>query len=349
MPSLVLPSPVDHVKVKYPPVEDEEDFGALIYREYQLRKAEAAAAAANLEVVEDAVSLENLEVNVAPAKKRRLYSSSYRDEGTRERVDSKKYEKRHDGGAKVKLCSSEGCTSKVYSGGVCKKHVAEVKQCSREGCTNYAQKGGVCTRHGASEVKQSTVHAFPPRHKLLPPSPSCHKVRPKIPFPNVMEARHIPPAPVELICVPMAMAQPIPSRFQGDITKNKDASLPFFCDLVNFPCYTTESDVSVGTTRNCVMCGNTCLFKTKSSSKEFATIPCQNKGVCSDCDVKVWIILESGQQIKWCKGCKNFRPWAAFGTKGLATKCIRCRERQRAKYASMKMKKLEMKTKKEQE
>jgi len=98
MPSLVLPSLVDHVKVKYPPVEDEEDFGALIYREYQLRKAEAAAAAANLEVVEDAVSLENLEVNVAPAKKRRLYSSSYRDEGTRERVDSKKYEKRHDGG-----------------------------------------------------------------------------------------------------------------------------------------------------------------------------------------------------------------------------------------------------------
>ena len=37
-----------------------------------------------------------------------------------------------------------------------------------------------------------------------------------------------------------------------------------------------------------------------------------------------------------CKGCKNFRPWAAFGDKGLATKCVRCRERQREKYALQK-------------
>ena len=32
----------------------------------------------------------------------------------------------------------------------------------------------------------------------------------------------------------------------------------------------------------------------------------------------------------------NFRPWAAFGDKGLATKCVRCRERQREKYAMQK-------------
>jgi hypothetical protein len=68
-------------------------------------------------------------------------------------------------------------------------------------------------------------------------------------------------------------------------------------------------------------------------------IPRQNKGVCTACDIAVWVIMVMGQErleIKWCKGCKNFRPWAAFGDKGLATKCLRCRERQREKYALQK-------------
>ena len=62
----------------------------------------------------------------------------------------------------------------------------------------------------------------------------------------------------------------------------------------------------------------------------------KNKGLCTLCDVNVWIVCQSGLEIKWCKGCKNFRPWAAFGDKGLATKCLRCRERQREKYALQK-------------
>ena len=68
----------------------------------------------------------------------------------------------------------------------------------------------------------------------------------------------------------------------------------------------------------------------------YANIPTQNKGLCTICDVNVWIVASSGLEIKWCKGCKNFRPWAAFGDKGLATKCVRCRERQREKYALQK-------------
>ena len=66
-------------------------------------------------------------------------------------------------------------------------------------------------------------------------------------------------------------------------------------------------------------------------------IPRQNKGVCTACDVTVWVALEmDGLEIKWCKGCKNFRPWAAFGSKGSATKCVRCRDRQKEKYAMQK-------------
>ena len=75
---------------------------------------------------------------------------------------------------------------------------------------------------------------------------------------------------------------------------------------------------------------------TGSGASGYANIPTQNKGLCTICDVNVWIVASSGLEIKWCKGCKNFRPWAAFGDKGLATKCVRCRERQREKYALQK-------------
>jgi len=63
-----------------------------------------------------------------------------------------------------------------------------------------------------------------------------------------------------------------------------------------------------------------------------ANIPTQNKGLCTICDVNVWVVVATGLEIKWCKGCKNFKAWAAFGEKGLATKCVKCRARQREKY-----------------
>ena len=74
------------------------------------------------------------------------------------------------------------------------------------------------------------------------------------------------------------------------------------------------------------------------------TIPRQNRGLCNSCDVNVWLYAPRGGNayaeasakiaIKWCKGCKNFKPWPrAFGEKRRASKCARCRERQRDKYA----------------
>ena len=63
-----------------------------------------------------------------------------------------------------------------------------------------------------------------------------------------------------------------------------------------------------------------------------ANIPTQNKGLCTICDVNIWVVVATGLEIKWCKGCKNFKAWAAFGEKGLATKCVKCRARQREKY-----------------
>lgn len=150
-------------------------------------------------------------------------------------------------------------------------------------------------------------------------------------------------------CVPLK--QPIPAKFQGDIDKYKNASIPEFTALVNFPAHMSQKqavNLPEGM-RCCVMCGQACRCsgtKGKKGNKkedmsrkvngQYAMIPTQNKGLCTSCDVNVWIVANSQLEIKWCKGCKNFRPWAAFGEKGLATKCVRCRDRQREKYAAQK-------------
>lgn len=100
------------------------------------------------------------------------------------------------------------------------------------------------------------------------------------------------------------------------------------------------------------MCGQACNCSSSKNKKggkknedvgrkngQFPIIPTQNKGLCTQCDVNVWVVVQNNLEIKWCKGCKNFRPWAAFGDKGLATKCVRCRDRQREKYAAQKFEK----------
>mmetsp|Transcript_14996 Transcript_14996/g.32632 ORF Transcript_14996/g.32632 Transcript_14996/m.32632 type:complete len:1011 (-) Transcript_14996:176-3208(-) len=164
-------------------------------------------------------------------------------------------------------------------------------------------------------------------------------------------------------CVPLK--PPIPSKFQGDPEKVKNTPVPEFTSLVNFPTHMSQKqaiNLPEGM-RCCVMCGQACPCsnggKNKNKKKNgeggglaqrnnngqdmmgdkssgYAQIPTQNKGLCTLCDVNVWVVVASGLEIKWCKGCKNFRPWAAFGDKGLATKCLRCRERQREKYALQK-------------
>jgi hypothetical protein len=127
--------------------------------------------------------------------------------------------------------------------------------------------------------------------------------------------------------------------------------LPDFSRLVNFPGFlsrgrNSEKAGGADGKKNCVMCGKVRVCSASIGRRGVAKpddnetthiIPRQNKGVCTVCDVTVWVVLEQeGLEIKWCKGCKNFRPWAAFGEKGLATKCVRCRKRQKEKYATQK-------------
>ena len=78
-----------------------------------------------------------------------------------------------------------------------------------------------------------------------------------------------------------------------------------------------------------------------SKSETMFIIPLQNKGLCSACDSTVWVMTGSDcnagpLEIKWCKDCKNFRPWAAFRKKGkgMALKCICCRACRRDRYVS---------------
>lgn len=146
----------------------------------------------------------------------------------------------------------------------------------------------------------------------------------------------------------------------------QNVQIPDFMLLVNYPDYLARGrsgrgdlapglDGCVEGKKHCVMCGklrvcsasSSTISSKKSSFRESSQdeesesthiIPRQNKGVCTACDVAVWVVVDSEDQleIKWCKGCKNFRPWISFGEKGMATKCVRCRNRQKEKYANQK-------------
>ena len=132
-----------------------------------------------------------------------------------------------------------------------------------------------------------------------------------------------------------------------------ETKLPDFIQLCNYPDYISRGRESHGKNyaasievmgkRNCVMCGKVRVYAAVTGGKagrekqqdHGLVIPRQNKGLCTACDVTVWACVEmDGFKIKWCKGCKNFRPWAAFGDKSMGTKCLKCRTRQNRKYAA---------------
>ena len=135
--------------------------------------------------------------------------------------------------------------------------------------------------------------------------------------------------------------------------------LPCFQFVVNFPQNAgkpsnqqQQQSRKLPDLSNCVMCNKEC--KLGLSRKRMSTvmsesdsessnalssacfIPRQNKGLCTECDSVVWVMVDCGKKIKWCKGCKNFRLLAAFGGKERATKCTKCRNRQRENYANQK-------------
>uniref|UniRef100_A0A7S2M596 WRKY19-like zinc finger domain-containing protein n=1 Tax=Skeletonema marinoi TaxID=267567 RepID=A0A7S2M596_9STRA len=61
----------------------------------------------------------------------------------------------------IYICSADGCTNRVVSGGVCTRHGAKKKLCSTEGCTNQVKQGGVCWRHGAKKICAAGKDAQP--------------------------------------------------------------------------------------------------------------------------------------------------------------------------------------------
>ena len=123
-------------------------------------------------------------------------------------------------------------------------------------------------------------------------------------------------------------------------TKPKpEFKMPSFQSLVNFPSSIIRRMKAASELR-CVMCGELRSSSAKkgengqnSHAQQHHIIPKQNKGLCTGCDVAVWMIKSEQVEIKWCKGCKNFRIWTDFGEKLGATKCGRCREKQKEKYA----------------
>jgi hypothetical protein len=125
------------------------------------------------------------------------------------------------------------------------------------------------------------------------------------------------------------LPEPSPTHFQGNMEEGKKIDLPEFLHLANYP------GIKLG---HCTMCGLHRPTKKIPGSKS-PSIPTQNKGVCTSCDIRVWVLRKDKTQIKWCKGCKNFRSWATFGVKGHTTKCMSCREYQAERYLQSKKRK----------
>jgi hypothetical protein len=111
-------------------------------------------------------------------------------------------------------------------------------------------------------------------------------------------------------CFPLST--PYPTHFQGKLDNN--AMIPDFSFLTNYsPGNTDETPKG---TKCCVMCGKvrqcsngkSSKVKAMKSSEHYSQdnviIPNQNKGICTLCDISVWVIKKCGTQIKWCKGCK---------------------------------------------
>lgn len=121
-----------------------------------------------------------------------------------------------------------------------------------------------------------------------------------------------------------------------------DAELPTFCQIANYPHQKHHSKLNKRQT--CTMCGKERPVGKKQTKDASAVIPKQNKGICTSCDVKVWALVNSGLQVKWCKGCKNFCAWVAFGDKGSGCKCTACRKRMAVQYATQKGNKKAKKT-----
>lgn len=107
------------------------------------------------------------------------------------------------------------------------------------------------------------------------------------------------------------MPTPLPPK--ADSHDTNAMAVPEFTSLVNFP--------NARFSAKCVMC----------DEDEYA-IPNQNKGVCNNCDSAVWIYVENGMQIKWCKGCKNFRRWVDFGDKVSLMYCLVFMKREKEYY-----------------
>jgi len=111
-------------------------------------------------------------------------------------------------------------------------------------------------------------------------------------------------------CCPLS--KPHPTHFKGEF--DREARIPDFSFLTNYP-PGRANELPEGT-KCCVMCGeirgcnpgkSTKTKSMKSSegySQDTVVIPNQNKGLCTLCDVEVWVIKKNETEIKWCKGCK---------------------------------------------
>jgi hypothetical protein len=70
--------------------------------------------------------------------------------------------------------------------------------------------------------------------------------------------------------------------------------------------------------KRCVMCGHLrSVLRIVGQKLAVPIIPYDHKGVCTDCQVRVWKVVETNLEIKFCQQCKKFIEWSAFCNNGM--------------------------------
>jgi hypothetical protein len=106
-----------------------------------------------------------------------------------------------------------------------------------------------------------------------------------------------------------------------------NTTLPDFWKLVNHGDACDTNYITVGNgSLQCTMCGEPRPRNPRHKGSKIApVIPTRNKGICTTCDMEAWHFVESDVAVKFCHGCRNFRPCGDFGSQGELMRCDKCR------------------------
>ena len=106
-------------------------------------------------------------------------------------------------------------------------------------------------------------------------------------------------------------------------TATPAVSLPSLVEIANYPDYSQQSLLKG--TKVCIMCGERCPYKKRTSTMLAPIIRPTDKCICTSCQVQVWVSCSS--HYKWCNKCKKWKRVALGDENNMLLTCKDCRQK----------------------